>query len=583
MVGFRICMRRAELWLKSASGAVQQSKQQTFARHSSHRFGDCRLVALCAAIGLGHACQPMASDPLDDAGTSMTTARLDAPPSMPTDLGAVSASSPRPAAASAVSTDDDPSDNLPHLGDSFSAVQEAGTAAEVPDAHPSAQLSGDGGGLPDAMTDAAPAPDGSIADCELVESAECNPVDGCGCDTGFNCDYSPEESLVFSCVAPGEIAAQDACDNIGECGLGHVCAQGLCAATCRFDVDCSANEHCVQVRTDDGVVKGIRVCERECDPLAPQACGTGATCVLVGNQGIPTCVRQTGQAAVGDVCSAASDCERGLSCAPDGTCRAWCALEMGVAADAGADMDASQSAMFVAAQTSDVCPEATTCEPVNPQTGLGLCGAECQKASVQGSTCGRIPTTCGCDEGETCQALPDGRTACGVPGPKGYMAWCGNNSHCGAELSCLGGLCRPSCDPELLACPDQGECASVVASEQAPTFACMGRCDPVIPGRTTEHFTPCGDGAYCSPGIEGSPFSESYCERGKDRVQDQDESCAWDRDCRNGLGCHPNGTCQPWCRGDSDCSSLQRCDLQVPFAPRFGQDADDAIGLCHNK
>src|SRR5690606_29031062 len=220
--------------------------------------------------------------------------------------------------------------------------------------------------------------------CPLVETAECNPVVQCGCAADLNCDYSPDTPHLFSCVAPGDIAAQEACDDTGECQLGHVCASGLCASTCRDDDQCSDNERCVQLFDENGkTVEGIRVCERECDPLEPEACGAGAACVLHGSQGSPVCVRQTGAASEGEPCSAASECARGLGCAADGVCRTWCDL----APSGESDADAGDSGPASATRDPVTCAEDATCEPVSPVNGLGLCGAECRKAPTEGSTC----------------------------------------------------------------------------------------------------------------------------------------------------------------------------------------------------
>lgn len=523
-------------------------------------------VAFAVIAASAQACQLTGSGSDADGGTEMSTARLDGPsPEAPAldasaDKASVQTVAPSEGTEGGVSQPGDASDGVEVQAD---AAPQTGNPQDAA-APPTVEL------LPDAGRFDAQADVDSAADrCAVSESASCNPVDQCGCTSGLNCDYTPGTASLFSCVEPGEIATQDACDTAGTCQSGNVCARGLCFPTCRFPDDCSPEERCVQLREGEAVVEGVRICERSCDPLDLDSCGSGATCSLLGSQGQPTCVRRSANAAEGESCSVTADCQAGLGCASDNVCRAWCQLQPPGEGDGGATESDSVT-----------CTEGTVCEPVSPNKNLGMCGAECRQAPIEGSSCGRIPTTCGCSDGLTCQALPDGRTECGVPGPHGYMAACVANADCGPELSCFGGLCRPSCEPDVLACPDEGICTSVVATKGEPTYACMGRCDPVNPNRDSERFTPCGEGAYCAPGTANTPFSESYCLKASSRPDDttnEGAACVWDSDCATGLGCDAGGTCRPWCRDDSECSGGAVCDESKP---RFGSDVTDVIGLC---
>lgn len=392
----------------------------------------------------------------------------------------------------------------------------------------------------------------------------CDPVANCGCEDGRTCAYTPARSRVFTCVVPGNTANGDACDNDDACTRGSVCVSGLCASTCRHDADC-VDAACVAVANGEDYVENLRVCSAPCDPLAHDACGQGATCANAPGSTVFTCIRQEAPVGLNAACEATRDCEPGLGCAPDGVCRSWCALSE-PSGDAGTG------------SASAPCPEDSECLPFGESVALGQCSATCAIAEVEGSECGLIPTSCGCESGETCQVGSTGKTQCGVPGDRGAMDWCSSNADCGDGLSCVAQLCRPICDPERLPCADGSGC--VQANSGASPAACLGHCDPVHPDNDEGVFTPCGVGAYCSPGFANiASLNEGYCTRQSDTPADEGEACGADLDCDNGFGCDAQSdTCLRWCRDTDDCGTGQQCDLDV--SPGRTAAEADVVGFC---
>lgn len=394
----------------------------------------------------------------------------------------------------------------------------------------------------------------------------CDPVANCGCEDDRTCAYTPERTRLFTCVMPGDTANGDACDNDDACTRGSVCVSGLCAPTCHNDEDC-LDAACVAIAAGENYVENLRVCSAPCAPLAPSACGEGATCANAPGSTVFTCIRQEASVGVNAACEATRDCEPGLGCASDGVCRSWCALSE-PSGDAG-----SSSADAPAA-----CPEDSECLPFDARAALGMCSATCTVPDVEGSECGLIPTSCGCESGETCQVTATGKTQCGVPGARDAMDWCSSNADCGTGLSCVAQLCRPICDPERLPCADGSGCLQ--ANSGASPAACLGHCDPVHPDSAEGEFTPCGVGAYCSPGFVNIPaLDESYCTRQSDTPADEGQTCGADLECENGFGCDAQtDSCLRWCRDTEDCGTGQVCDLDISPG-RTGSDTD-FVGFC---
>ncbi len=405
----------------------------------------------------------------------------------------------------------------------------------------------------------------------------CDPVAQCGCNATQTCAFTPERSRMFTCVTPGSTPIGEQCDADDTCVKGSVCAGGLCAATCSRDADCDDGK-CAPVSAGTELVSDLRVCELACNPLVSNSCGTGATCANAAGTGTFSCLRQNASGVIDDPCTESSSCAPGLGCAPDGTCRPWCSLDtvsadsISVAVETVVALDAGTEAT--------VCPDLSECLPFSSSAGLGLCGAACPVPDVPGSECS-VVAGCGCDEGETCQVELTGRTVCNTPGKQSTMGWCNTNADCGGGLSCLGNLCRPVCDQELLACVDGSVCAKTIAAESSPA-GCLGHCDPVTPTRDDTEFTPCGSGAYCSPGLpdnENVNLPESHCTRQSDTPANDGSSCSADFECRNGSGCDPKTrTCQNWCRETSDCDANYVCELNI--SPVRTGASDDALGFC---
>lgn len=261
----------------------------------------------------------------------------------------------------------------------------------------------------------------------------------------------------------------------------------------------------------------------------------------------------------------------------DGVCRAWCALDVGDGADDVLDVSEGEPLTDV---PTGVCPGRGECVAFNVKAGLGLCGASCQIPDVEGSECSLIPTACGCKvEGETCHVDESGKTQCVIPGERTAMQFCADTADCGAGLSCVGALCRPVCDAELLPCADGSACVKTSKAVHSPS-TCIGRCDPVRPQLDGDEFLPCGDAAaYCAPGYKDLPgASTSFCTRQGDTLG-EGAACSADHHCRNGFGCDAtSGTCTAWCRESGDCATGKVCELALN-PTRLGVESDP-VGFC---
>ncbi len=403
----------------------------------------------------------------------------------------------------------------------------------------------------------------------------CDPVAKCGCDSDQTCAFTPDRIRLFTCVKPGSTPDGDRCDYDDTCQAGSVCANGLCTATCRFDSDCGEGS-CVAVETAEGTVENLRVCAVGCDPLDAASCGAGAKCANLPGTAAFTCLRQGALGAVNDPCQGSSDCGPGLGCALDGVCRQWCTLET-VSIEVG---DAGVDAVRLAGEVlGGGCPAYSECLGFDVKNGLGLCGAECPVPEVEGSECALIPSACGCSDGETCQVDLQGKTQCAPPGDHSAMEWCNKNADCEAGTSCISGLCRPVCDPELMPCADGSSCVKATSAANSPS-ACLGHCDPVRPDLNDEEVTPCGVGGYCSPGISGDDvLGQSYCTRQNDITAKEGAACNYDFDCANGFGCDAGSkTCQRWCRDSAECAAGKTCDLTL--SPLRAAGTADPVGLC---
>jgi hypothetical protein len=372
----------------------------------------------------------------------------------------------------------------------------------------------------------------------------CDPVAQCGCEGIQHCAYTPNRQDRFTCISPGDILPQHGCDFDDDCVYGAVCNQGLCMTTCETSEDCSEDTRCVDVPTADGVEADIRVCHKPCDPLDVASCSADAMCAATSGE-YPACVRSRDDRGAEERCADDPDCAPGFGCTADKLCRAWCTLE--------GDPQLENAGLSPEAAVGH-CPPDSTCEPSPSNAGMGQCTAPCPIPDVEGSECSVVPASCGCREGETCHVETLGKTACEPPGSNGYMTWCDRNSQCAAGFSCLAYLCRPVCERPASPCVDGSVCERLTTSDASP-LVCLGHCDPVNPESNEGLFTACGVGAYCSPGYTVVERPESHCLRETTITRKQlGESCEWDTDCSNGLGCNPDTeTCARWCATNEDC------------------------------
>lgn len=507
-----------------------------------------------------------------------------------------------------------------------SAIETPSASAETKEhdaaTHSTAQTSAEGGNTsdggmvsfgPDQGSTEAPHTETAAPVCRETAGL-CDPIGACAktqCDfeeTGKSCAYTPERTHPFMCVRAGDFEPYRPCDADDVCAPGSVCiskvailADGsfyrrpgpVCRQTCRQDEDCGDGEWCAQATNDNNeVIPDLRVCHRHCSTEDDCYVGEGDDEVRCSNsvEGAPPstyeCSRyrppvetdanaeltapSTPSAALdlgltplsfrswlvsGETCVFIDDCSGDRDCV-DGTCRLRC-------------------------ETSDDC-DGAECVTVN---GRGVCGATCEKAP--GSECSLVPSNCGCPTGETCHLDQDLQPSCALPGESRLMSWCHTSDDCDSTLSCVGGLCRPLCDPDAHPCPAHaGECLLSVSRESGDIFACGGSCDPVTPN--SETATGCGLGGLCIAGFDENHHSRALCasERLNEVPGGLGDSCDDDFDCEGGLGCDDTGTCQQWCRTEVDCVAGQQCKLDASHlgraTSRFGRDPADLVGLCQD-
>jgi hypothetical protein len=457
----------------------------------------------------------------------------------------------------------------------------------------------------------------------------CDPVGDCAlsdCDferTGKSCGYTPERTYTFMCVTNADYAPYRPCDADDVCAPGSVCiskatwlkdgsfyrrSATVCRETCRQDADCGENGWCAQATDDNNeVIPDLRVCHRHCSSKADCYVGEGDEDVRCSNSiedappSTDECSRYNPPAAVEPLADATDGVAQSTSDA-DGAAVGGSEVNALEKLDTGAGLASSLNLHALRVQAGapecgldDDCPNdgdcinntcwtrcdsstdcgGAECVVVN---GGGVCGAPCDKP--EGAACGLWPSNCGCSTGETCHLGSDFEPTCAAPGNSGSMEWCNEPDDCDTGLSCIGGLCRPLCDPEDHPCnPVDGECLLSVSREGGDVYACAGSCDPVT-------APDCGEGAVCLPGFDGDHHHQALCvaERAAQRPREPNEACSEDYDCATGLGCSAAGTCQAWCRERSDCDPDQTCKFEASIMGhslgRFGNSVADPIGLC---
>lgn len=406
----------------------------------------------------------------------------------------------------------------------------------------------------------------SSGECAIPSGLECAPNSNCGCDDQEVCALTNDDGdLTVSCQEPGQQESGDRCE-LGECGDGLLCVEGVCIASCKFDNDCEAdNAKCADVVRPNGqTLKGIRYCQEHCDlvsPLEPSesfvACAEDQSCVA--SQSGSRCVNGAGNGSQGDDCDTAEECTAGFTC-HSGVCKQWCSV---ATPDCGAGLD---------------------CEPVSEPNdatrGLGLCDGGCPASVPAGDECLTEPN-CGCSQGETCRAMVDGSRACSPVGVTGNQAQCEDNSNCDEALACVGGLCRPYCDPTVGVCDDGSICLNVEYEGEAieGVGACLGNCDPVSPGTTSEGYAPCGLGAQCIAGDISTQTPQSFCAAAPEDPGSPTGPCDEETYCGEGSACLVD-RCFPFCREHGDCEGYT--DVPFCFTDDLGYRGapEDALGLC---
>ncbi len=160
----------------------------------------------------------------------------------------------------------------------------------------------------------------------------------CGCGTGQGCYLA---GTTRSCNPAGSAAEGAACAAVNSCAPGLAClnvsrsttAVNQCMRFCASDADCSgAGSICVYTIDDGagGMVPGVRVCSRGCDPITSAGCTTSASCQIfqetAGSMRYFTdCMAPVGAGGQGASCADSTQCQRGFIClGTPGTCLRYC-------------------------------------------------------------------------------------------------------------------------------------------------------------------------------------------------------------------------------------------------------------------
>lgn len=413
---------------------------------------------------------------------------------------------------------------------------------------------------------------------------ECLTEPNCGCPISETCRAMVDGSRV--CSPAGDRGPQAVCQDNSDCDDGLACIGRLCRPYCDPEATlCTDGSTCINVEYEGEPVDGVGACLGLCDPVYPETeddvytpCGQGAECVA-GDLEYDSPQSFCAEAPVtpGDLtgpCDANTLCGETSVCLVD-RCFPFCRR----------DEDCYGFTMSPLCFTDDLGYRGS------PDDVLGVC---CSPLPIAGSECSAYGVECGCDEGWTCRSEDaEGRAVCSEVGTAGYQEPCESDEDCRFASSCIGGLCRPHCDGECE--PNHGACVQITAADEASTpiphaFVCTGRCDPVHPERSDAEVLPCGMGAQCVAGWEGSTDLISMASFCAFHYYEEPVGgvCSFDSDCALGLGCDfrecPDddltclGVCVKYCENNDDCSDGSTCNLDVGRVGTPGT----SIGYCES-
>jgi len=186
--------------------------------------------------------------------------------------------------------------------------------------------------------DVIPDPPDGVAACP---PGDCNYQSQEGCSDDTTCQptrVAGTTDLVPSCVPAGTRGTGDTCDATNPCVRGHFCAQGYCRKLCCGQdwSACDEGESCfrsLSLRLDNDVVdSGAWLCFpiNTCDVLTSATCDPqGYDCKVVDPRGLEACIPPSPEQ-LGEPCSSANACARGLTCVGDpgeARCRRLCRAE----------------------------------------------------------------------------------------------------------------------------------------------------------------------------------------------------------------------------------------------------------------
>lgn len=169
------------------------------------------------------------------------------------------------------------------------------------------------------------------ADCGACPGPVCDVLTSKNCPSSQQCFPDGKQNL---CYPAGVKVHGEPCSLANDCTIGALCVAGLCRSLCDYSganpaAACKPGVPCEKLVFDGAgeVGQGIGVCKpaAACDPLSDSGCPDGQKCNPSG--WFKSCA-SPGSGANGSVCSASSQCEKGLLChigsSGSGLCRPRC-------------------------------------------------------------------------------------------------------------------------------------------------------------------------------------------------------------------------------------------------------------------